>query len=265
MIEASSSSSSSSISNTHSRHYRPVPTRRRQSSSSLQEDKSIVFISKRNKKKTRKTSSTALSSSSSEYESDLVPLQQKEEQDFEAPSLDEIRASLGPIGRTIASGVEVGVVTAGSYISGGALGYGMGGLFGFKTLFTSSSTSSAASKSSTFTHEMRQRVGDWNSNSLKQASQWAKLSAAFSGFHALSRVLRNGKEDKWNGIIGSAATGAYLSREAGPRAMIQGSASYAGITYLLDVFFGAGAPNSSRAGKDALNQEFQFTDVPTEE
>jgi hypothetical protein len=61
--------------------------------------------------------------------------------------------------------------------------------------------------------EVQKRIGDWNSKALIQGKSWGALSASFSGFHALARVCRGGVEDKWNSILGSAATGAYLSRQ----------------------------------------------------
>ena len=50
-------------------------------------------------------------------------------------TLEEMRAALGPVGKAVAGAVEVGVVTAGSYLSGGAMGYVGGGLFGMGALF----------------------------------------------------------------------------------------------------------------------------------
>lgn len=212
----------------------------------------------------RKTKKTKKSKSSStipdtEYEPDLIPA---EENDLEeVPSLEEIRASLGPFGRTVAASVEVGIVTAGSYVSGAVLGYGIGGVMGVKNLFVPPGAAEETVKRGMI-EETKQRIGSWNSKALAQAGQWGKLSAAFSGFHALSRVVRGGKEDKWNGIIGSAATGAYLSRKGGPQAMVQGSASYAGITYLLDKFVGGGG----RGAQQIQQQDnFEFTDAPIEE
>jgi len=61
--------------------------------------------------------------------------------------------------------------------------------------------------------EIQRRIGDWNGKALAQGKSWGALSASFSGFHALARVCRGGKEDRWNSILGSAATGAYLSRQ----------------------------------------------------
>lgn len=173
-------------------------------------------------KKSRRKSKSSVSKKTSnnknesdEYETDLVPYSEDEAtvNGDREPTLEEIRSSLGPVGKTIAAGVEVGIVSAGSFISGAVLGYGIGGIAGLKRLVTSSQSPNNPAIQRGFGEEIRQRVLDWNGNACKQAKSWAKLSAAFSGFHALSRVVRGGKEDKWNGIVGSAATGAFLSRK----------------------------------------------------
>jgi len=46
---------------------------------------------------------------------------------------------------------------------------------------------------------------------------------------------------------------------AGPQAMISSSATYAGITYALDMFFGGGGKGKS------IQDEFGFKDAPVEE
>mmetsp|Transcript_25336 Transcript_25336/g.30675 ORF Transcript_25336/g.30675 Transcript_25336/m.30675 type:complete len:300 (+) Transcript_25336:17-916(+) len=177
-------------------------------------------------------SKTKISKKTSSIHNDYPPdLRPHSDDGSDEPSLEEIRASLGPIGRTIAGSVEVGVITAGSYLSGGILGYLLGCTFGVPTLFRSSGKFGL--------DEVRGRMGAYHSKAATQAGTWASLSAAFSGFHAACRVIRGGKEDKWNGIWGSAATGAYLSRQGGPQAMIQGASTYAGITYILDMAFGS--------------------------
>mmetsp|Transcript_21999 Transcript_21999/g.32686 ORF Transcript_21999/g.32686 Transcript_21999/m.32686 type:complete len:364 (-) Transcript_21999:294-1385(-) len=129
------------------------------------------------------------------------------------PSLAEMREQLGPIGRAIAGAVEVGVVTGGSYLSGGILGYLLGGVMGTPTLLKSSSAAASETIKNSLGEEVKGRLGTWHFKAATQAKSWAQLSAAFSGFHALTRNLRGGKEDKWNSVFGSAATGAYLSRK----------------------------------------------------
>mmetsp|Transcript_25391 Transcript_25391/g.32307 ORF Transcript_25391/g.32307 Transcript_25391/m.32307 type:complete len:177 (+) Transcript_25391:23-553(+) len=173
-----------------------------------------------------------------------------------------MREQLGPIGRAIAGAVEVGVVTGGSYLSGGILGYLLGGVMGTPTLLKSSSSAASETVKNSLGEEVKGRLGTWHFKAATQAKSWAQLSAAFSGFHALTRNLRGGKEDKWNSVFGSAATGAYLSRKAGPSAMLQGAVTYAGFTYVLDQLFGSGG---SGASKDSNTDEFAFSDTPVEE
>ena len=134
------------------------------------------------------------------------------------PTAEEMRAQLGPIGLLVANAVEVGVTTAGSYMSGGIFGYLIGGTMAVPTLFKRSElakdiTIQQQTSQNNVLQEFQRRMGNMNSKAVMQAKSWAKLSAAFSGFHAFTRVCRGGKEDKWNNIIGSALTGAYLSRE----------------------------------------------------
>jgi hypothetical protein len=188
------------------------------------------------------------------------------EEYYQGPSLSELRSQLGPVGMLVANAVEVGVTTASSYVSGGLFGYFIGGAMGLPGLARKSVESGAGGVASPLKSaapnagmkEIQRRIGDWNGKALAQGKSWGALSASFSGFHALARVCRGGKEDRWNSILGSAATGAYLSRQGGPQAMLQGASSYAGFTYILDNLFAA--PN--KKGKD---REFDFTDAPVED
>jgi len=184
------------------------------------------------------------------------------------PSLQEMRSQLGPIGLLVANAVEVGVSTAGSYMSGGFFGYMIGGFMGVPTLFKNAPPPSVNPMANGIHHqppnggmkEIQRRMGDWNSKAFTQGKSWAVLSASFSGFHALTRVCRGGVEDRWNGVIGSACTGAYLSRQGGPQAMIQGASTYAGFTYILDMVFGSGGSKDT-----SLDKNFDFTDAPISE
>lgn len=130
------------------------------------------------------------------------------------PSLAEMKAGLGPIGLLVANAVEVGIATAGSYMSGGVFGYVIGAAFGVPNLFKDvPNTMQPPPLKGKAMGEIQKRIGYWNSKAFAQGKSWATLSASFSGFHALTRVCRGGVEDKWNSIIGSACTGAYLSRQ----------------------------------------------------
>ena len=192
--------------------------------------------------------------------------------DGEELTLEEMRARLGPVGKTVAGAVEVGMVTAGSYLSGGILGYLGGGLFGLGALARPSDyqppppptlpgqqpppTPPTRPKPTGFGGEFRGRMGNVNAKAVASAKSWSQLSAAFSGFHALTRVVRGGREDKWNGIVGSACTGAYLNRQGGPQAMAQGAMTYASFTYMLDVFFGT---KGGRSGDGTfVDDQFQY-------
>lgn len=180
------------------------------------------------------------------------------------PTVEEMKAQLGPIGLLIANSVEVGITTAGSYLSGGLFGYLIGGAMGVPSIFRNvqegaSAQGTLANKAHNHNgmKEFQRRIGDWNGKALAQGKSWAGLSASFSGFHALTRVCRGGVEDKWNSIIGSAATGAYLSRQGGPQAMLQAAGSYASFTYILDMLFSSGDKKNSMNGG-----EFNFRDQP---
>lgn len=189
---------------------------------------------------------------------------------YEGPTLEEMRAQLGPIGLLVANAVEVGVTTASSYISGGLFGYFIGGAMGIPGIFRKEAMNGPAGTAgfnqmksaapNAGLKEFQKRIGNWNSKALMQGKSWGGLSASFSGFHALARVCRGGVEDKWNSILGSAATGAYLSRQGGPQAMLQGASTYAGFTYVLDTMFGP-----SRDTATGRDREFEFTDTPVED
>jgi hypothetical protein len=215
-----------------------------------------------------------------------------EDPDYQ-PTVAEMKAQLGPIGLLIANSVEVGITTAGSYLSGGIFGYLIGGAMGVPGIFRNAQEGASAQgalANRSHTHngmkEFQRRIGDWNGKALAQGKSWAGLSASFSGFHALTRVCRGGVEDKWNSIIGSAATGAYLSRQGthsnismirmkkqciylyfltftcimrigGPQAMLQAAGSYASFTYILDMLFSSGDKKVNVNGG-----EFNFRDQP---
>lgn len=216
-----------------------------------------------NKRKKTSKQQIESSDSSTTRASSGQTVQEYDSDEGVVPTLSEMRASLGPIGRSIASAVEVGVVTAGSYLSGAVMGYTLGGVMSVPSLFQQSKE--ILPPPITLSKEIRHKVGTLHGKASTQAIQWATLSAAFSGFHALSRVVR-GTEDKWNGIFGSLATGAYLNRKGGARAMAQGGISYASVTYLLDIAFGVSSGSGNKSGNtEDDSPEFQFTDAPLEE
>eukprot|EP00560_Eucampia_antarctica_P009083 CAMPEP_0197827494 /NCGR_PEP_ID=MMETSP1437-20131217/4251_1 /TAXON_ID=49252 ORGANISM="Eucampia antarctica, Strain CCMP1452" /NCGR_SAMPLE_ID=MMETSP1437 /ASSEMBLY_ACC=CAM_ASM_001096 /LENGTH=267 /DNA_ID=CAMNT_0043428343 /DNA_START=151 /DNA_END=954 /DNA_ORIENTATION=+ len=173
---------------------------------------------------------------------------------YEQMSFQEMRAELGPFGSLIANSVEVGIVTAGSFLSGGVFGYFIGGAMSVPTLFKPSPT-----VNNNLMNAIRNKLANANSSALTQGKSWGQLSAAFSGFQALAKMCRGNKDDKWNGILGSACAGAYLNRQGGPQGMIQSGASYAGFTYMIDAFFGG-----DKSGNKDVERDFDFTDTPVE-
>lgn len=171
----------------------------------------------------------------------------------------EMKSQLGPIGLLIANSVEVGLATANSYISTGIFGYFVGGCLGVPGMFKSSPQD--ALNNAGAIKKMQQKMGDLNAKALTQGKSWGALSASFSGFHALARVCRGGVEDRWNSIISSACAGAYLSRKAGPQAMLSAASTYATMTYIFDLAMGGlGGKTTNQVDKD-----FDFTDTPIED
>lgn len=140
------------------------------------------------------------------------------------PSLEELRAQLGPIGLLVSNTIELTIVTMGSFISGGLLGYIGGGVMNIPSTIFGKSMGSFG-----------QRLAALNTKAFATCKTWGTLSAAFSGFNNFVRLCRGDIEDDgWNTVIGSGLTGAFLSRNGGPQAMLQGAATYAGFTYFLD-------------------------------
>ena len=170
------------------------------------------------------------------------------------PTLEELRAALGPAGLFAAGAMELAVVTFGSYVSGAFLGYVGGGIMGIpSTLFGGGASGGA----------MR-RLSALHAKAAASCASWAALSASFSGFNNLVRLCRGGEDDgNWNAVIGSAMTGAFLNRAGGPEAMLRGAATYAGFTYVLDRFFKS--PSSTSGGNSRRSSELAYTDVPVDE
>lgn len=144
----------------------------------------------------------------------------------------DMRNRLGPVGLLTANAVEVGLTTARSYASGGAMGYVFGGVMNMPALFQSSPLNSMGDTM------VQGKFGTWNTKAFTQARQFAHMSAAFSGFHVLTKACRGGVEDKWNGIVGGFCTGMYLNRNNGPVAILKGGGTYAGFNYIMHSFMG---------------------------
>lgn len=117
------------------------------------------------------------------------------------PSLEELRAQLGPIALLVSNTIELTVVTIGSYISGALLGYFGGTILSIPSTLFDKTTGGIMSK-----------FGALHAKAWGTCKQWGMLSAAFSGFNNFVRMVRGEREDGWNAIWGSALTGAFLSR-----------------------------------------------------
>ncbi|KAL3786465.1 hypothetical protein ACHAW5_003532 [Stephanodiscus triporus] len=118
------------------------------------------------------------------------------------PTPEEIRDALGPIGLLASNAIELVVVTAGSYVSGGMLGYVLGGMMGAPSaLFGKSATGG-----------MLRRLSELHARAFVSCGSWATLSASFSGFNGLVRLCRGEADDGWNAVFGSALAGAFLNR-----------------------------------------------------
>ncbi|KAL3811840.1 hypothetical protein ACHAXA_004267 [Cyclostephanos tholiformis] len=164
------------------------------------------------------------------------------------PTLEELRAALGPIGLMTSNAIELIVVTIGSYVSGALLGYVMGGIMGVPSTIFGREMSGGGG--------ILRRLSALHARAIVSCRSWATLGASFTGFNNFVRLCRGGGDDDgWNAIWGSALTGAFLNRAGGPEAMIRGGATYAGFTYVLERFFKSpsNAPHSSN---------LVYTDLP---
>jgi hypothetical protein len=165
------------------------------------------------------------------------------------PSLEELRAQLGPFALLVSNTIELTVITLGSFVSGGLLGYIGGGILNApSTLFDKTANG------------ILSRFCMLHSKAWGTCKQWGMLSASFSGFHNFVRMCRGDVEDGWNSVWGSALTGAFLNRGGGPQAMFQGAATYAGFTYFLDKFFASPSTQNQQQ-----QSELMYMDVPLDD
>ncbi|KAL3778634.1 LOW QUALITY PROTEIN: hypothetical protein HJC23_001583 [Cyclotella cryptica] len=166
------------------------------------------------------------------------------------PTLEELRAQLGPVALLVSNTIELTVITLGSLISGGLLGYLGGGILNIPSTLFDKTTNGVLS-----------RISLLHSKAWGTCKQWGVLSASFSGFHNFVRMVRGDVDDGWNAVWGSALTGAFLNRGGGAQAMLQGAATYAGFTYFLDKFFAS--PSTQQQQQRAT--ELMYTDIPLED
>ena len=174
--------------------------------------------------------------------------QQQQQQQHREPTLEELRSQLSPLSLLISNSIELTVVTLGSYLSGGLLGYFGGGIMGIPSTLLGKDMGTFLS-----------RLGALHAKAIVSCKSWATLSASFTGFNNLVRLCRGDEHnDNWNAVLGSAMTGAFLNRKGGAQAMIQGGATYAAFTYFLDKFFGS-SPRQQQ--QKQLSSELLYTDI----
>jgi hypothetical protein len=86
--------------------------------------------------------------------------------------------------------------------------------------------------SGAWTH--RSLAGAWGEAKMNGRS-WGSISGIYAGLQSAARVIRN-KDDRFNNVIGACGSGAVFTAKGGPRAAAQGCVSFAGLSYLIDVF-----------------------------
>jgi hypothetical protein len=86
--------------------------------------------------------------------------------------------------------------------------------------------------SGAWTH--RSLAGAWGEAKMNGRS-WGSISGIYAGLQTAARVIRN-KDDRFNNVIGACGSGAVFTAKGGPRAAVQGCVSFAGLSYLIDVF-----------------------------
>ena len=171
------------------------------STASLLSTSTLISRRKHASKKSRRNSSAETIVNSKYRKPDVILASTKATRVYDEPSLDELRAQLGPIALLVSNTIELTVVTLGSYISGGLLGYFGGGVLNLpSTIFDKTSKG------------IMTKFAALHSKAWMTCKQWGMLSAAFSGFNNAVRMVRGDREDGWNAVWGSALTGAFLSR-----------------------------------------------------
>lgn len=122
-------------------------------------------------------------------------------------------ADLSPIGKIVAGTVEIALSTVLEYISGFMGGYCLGTLFDVPRLLTKPIEPPPNMERLPFLQQAAGRASRMHGKSMKWATQWAGISAAFGGFRVTAKVVRGGVEDEWNTIFSSMAAGAYFARK----------------------------------------------------
>lgn len=64
---------------------------------------------------------------------------------------------------------------------------------------------------------------------------WGGISGVYAGLQTAAKVIRS-RDDRANNLVGACGAGAAFSAGSGVRAAVQGCASFALFSYLIDVF-----------------------------
>lgn len=160
-----------------------------------------TLIPRQNQSSKRSWRNSCLEVVNKKRKPDVILASTKATRVYDEPSIDELRAQLGPIALLVSNTIELTVITLGSFISGGLLGYFGGGVLNLpSTLFDKTSKG------------IMTKFAALHSKAWMTCKQWGMPSAAFSGFNNAVRMVRGDRDDGWNAVWGSAFTGAFLSR-----------------------------------------------------
>lgn len=238
-------------------HYHPYPTIRRgdvRSSSAANYRRTLQTSSSTTR--TRKESKSFKNKKARHNIDDNINtnVQGKEREiDPKDMSFEELQQQMPLWAKFIVNSIDVCFATATSCVSGLFMGYTIGTVTGLPKLFKSPPSIPGTKFAG---------LRAMNSKAIGSGKKWAELNAAFSGFHAVVRVTRNGKEDRWNGIVGSGLAGAYLARNEGPQNMLRNGVSFASFSYLIDMFMlGGRGATSSDEDVESQSPEFDFREV----
>jgi len=70
---------------------------------------------------------------------------------------------------------------------------------------------------------------------MSAARSWGGISGVYTGLTVFTKAVR-GVDDNYNAVIGACGSGAVFSLQSGPRAALQGCATFALFSYVVDMF-----------------------------
>lgn len=152
-----------------------------------------------------------------------------------------------PVILLLADATAVGAAFAYMYVQGGVLGYIVTGFTNAHVFFRKRPPSFPPPiidgrlllPPPRVTDELSfwQKIKFVNGKGVVRAKSWSLNYGSYFGFHAFISLIRK-EEDKWDAIVASACTGAFVNRNAGRMAMFKGATKYGGVLYLYDLFMG---------------------------